>query len=140
MNNLLNGRVGFACASGWNATDFVIAPGNYTKRRELMYEMIDTVRKLWKGEAVAFEDGNGVVKYPRIFPRPVLWFSIVVGPIACLITIYDTLTNSWIPQITNDKWWFIVGGLTLIFIFIATLTSMFASSKAYWETMNRSDG
>ncbi len=76
----------------------------------------------------------------RIFPRPVLWFSIVVGPIACLITIYDTLTNSWIPQITNDKWWFIVGGLTLIFIFIATLTSMFASSKAYWETMNRSDG
>ncbi|HEX6481050.1 MAG TPA: APC family permease [Ktedonobacteraceae bacterium] len=75
----------------------------------------------------------------RIFPRPVLWFSIVVGPVACLITIYDTLANSWIPQITNDKWWFIVGGLTLIFILIASVASMFATNEVHWEKINRSD-
>jgi amino acid transporter len=75
----------------------------------------------------------------RLFPAPVLWFSIIVGPIACLITIYDTLTNSWIPQITNDKWWFIVGGVTIIFILIATVASMLASSEATWEKMSQSE-
>jgi amino acid transporter len=75
----------------------------------------------------------------RLFPTPILWFSIIVGPVACLVTIYDTLTNSWIPQITNNKWWFIVGGLTLIFILIATVASMLASSEASWEKMSQSD-
>jgi amino acid transporter len=87
---------------------------------------------------VYFQERRSYYK-KRLFPTPVLWFSIIVGPVACLVTIYDTLTNSWIPQITNDKWWFIVGGLTLIFILIATVASMLATSEASWEKMSQSE-
>ncbi|MGB3467578.1 MAG: MupA/Atu3671 family FMN-dependent luciferase-like monooxygenase, partial [Cyclobacteriaceae bacterium] len=71
IDNLSNGRAGIACASGWHANDFVISPGSYKKRHEKMYESIDALRKLWKGESVAFENGNGELADTKIFPHPV---------------------------------------------------------------------
>lgn len=72
----------------------------------------------------------------RIFPMPVLIISSIVGPIACVIAIVDTLFISWIQQqIPNTQWWYIVGGLTAICIIIAAIGSMFASSEASWQTM-----
>src|SRR5205814_2085231 len=35
-----------------------------------MYTKIDAIKRLWKGESVAFEDGNGHIKSTTIFPRP----------------------------------------------------------------------
>jgi natural product biosynthesis luciferase-like monooxygenase protein len=71
IDNLSRGRVGIACASGWHADDFVLAPENYVQRHKVMYESIDTMRKLWKGESVEFENGVGNLKKTKIFPRPV---------------------------------------------------------------------
>lgn len=72
----------------------------------------------------------------RIFPMPVLWASVVIGPIACILAIVDSLLNSWIPQIDNQHWWLIVGGLTAACLIIAAIGSMFASSEAAWESMS----
>jgi natural product biosynthesis luciferase-like monooxygenase protein len=71
IDNLSGGRAGIACASGWHANDFVLAPGNYKERYKVMYGMIDTIRKLWNGGAIPLEDGNGRLKDVQIFPRPV---------------------------------------------------------------------
>ncbi|MGH7294093.1 MAG: MupA/Atu3671 family FMN-dependent luciferase-like monooxygenase, partial [Polyangiaceae bacterium] len=71
VDNLSNGRVGLSFASGWHAADFALMPGNFNDRRKLMAEGIETVRKLWRGEAVAVKSGDGKDIEVRIFPPPV---------------------------------------------------------------------
>ncbi|HVI46390.1 MAG TPA: MupA/Atu3671 family FMN-dependent luciferase-like monooxygenase [Chitinophaga sp.] len=71
IDNLSGGRAGIACASGWQANDFVLAPDNYRNRHEVMYKNIETIQRLWKGASIDFEDGNGHLKDTRIFPRPI---------------------------------------------------------------------
>ncbi len=71
IDNLSGGRVGIACASGWNYNDFKLAPGNFFKRHEIMYQRIDTIRKLWRGETVSFEDGLGEQAETQIYPRAI---------------------------------------------------------------------
>jgi glutamate:GABA antiporter len=72
-------------------------------------------------------------RHQRLFPMPVLLVSMILGPIACLVAIVDTLFFSWIPQIDNSHWWYIIGGLTLVCLIIAAIGSMFASSEAAWQ-------
>ncbi len=73
----------------------------------------------------------------RIFPMPIIWGSAAVGFIACVLTIVDTLLNSWIAQlIGNDKWWYIVGGLTVACLIVAAIASLFANSEADWEELS----
>ena len=70
----------------------------------------------------------------RIFPMWIVWLSIIMGPITCLVVVYDTLANSWIPQlIANNYWWFVIGGLTFFSIITAAIGSMVATSQAAWE-------
>ena len=71
VDNLSNGRVGIAFASGWHATDFVLGSGRYEERRTTMTQAIDTVQRLWRGEALGFPDGNGDRVDVRTYPRPV---------------------------------------------------------------------
>src|SRR5881397_4168572 len=59
VDNLSNGRVGISFASGWQPEDFVVAPGNYAERKELMYRHIETVRQLWRGDPVTFPGATG---------------------------------------------------------------------------------
>jgi amino acid transporter len=73
----------------------------------------------------------------RLFPIPILWASAILGSVACVLTIIDTLLYSWIPQISNSNWWFIVGGLTLVFLVVAAIGSMFATSEAAWEDLEK---
>jgi natural product biosynthesis luciferase-like monooxygenase protein/FkbM family methyltransferase len=70
VDNLSDGRVGLSFASGWNAADFVFAPEDFARRKEVLREQIDTVRRLWRGEAVRRQGGAGEVEV-RILPRPV---------------------------------------------------------------------
>jgi natural product biosynthesis luciferase-like monooxygenase protein len=70
IDNLSGGRVGIACASGWHANDFVLAPQNFRRRREITTEAIATIRKLWRGEAVVLPNGAGKPVEVRIYPRP----------------------------------------------------------------------
>jgi natural product biosynthesis luciferase-like monooxygenase protein len=71
VDNLSNGRVGLSFASGWHAVDFAMMPQNYEDRRRLMIEGIETIRKLWRGEAVAVKSGDGKDVEVKLFPPPV---------------------------------------------------------------------
>jgi amino acid transporter len=70
----------------------------------------------------------------RIFPRPVLWASIMLGSTACLLAILGTLFYSWTSLITNTQWFYIISVLTFAYLVIAAIGSMFANSEATWES------
>jgi len=71
VDNLSQGRVGISFASGWHAVDFSIDPTTYANRHEVMYDRVERVRRLWRGEALDAIDGDGRPGSIRIFPRPV---------------------------------------------------------------------
>jgi amino acid transporter len=84
--------------------------------------------------AIFFTRDRRTFHLHRIFPMPVLVISIIIGPIACVFAIVDTLLNSWISGlIPNTNWWYIVGGLTLFCLIVAAIGSMLASSEADWQ-------
>ena len=69
LDNISNGRVGLAFASGWMPEDFVLRPENAPPHNKAaMLRDIETVRKLWRGDRVEFDFGTGkvgVVTQPR---------------------------------------------------------------------------
>lgn len=71
IDNLSNGRVAIAAASGWHANDFVLSPNTYPNRHADMYEKIALVQKLWRGEKVLLPNGAGVQTEVNILPRPI---------------------------------------------------------------------
>jgi natural product biosynthesis luciferase-like monooxygenase protein len=70
VDNLSGGRAGVAFASGFHPLDFVFAPEDFERRREVLREHLDTVRLLWRGEAVRRRTGTGEAAI-RTYPRPV---------------------------------------------------------------------
>jgi natural product biosynthesis luciferase-like monooxygenase protein len=85
VDNLSGGRVGVSFASGWHANDFVLNPGAYQDRQEVMRRGIDAVRRLWRGEALRLPSGAGGEVEVRIFPRPVqpelpVWVTAASSP------------------------------------------------------------
>jgi len=71
VDNLSGGRVGLAFASGYSPTDFLLAPDSYADRNRLLDEKVDVVRRLWRGESVAFSDGKQDRVEIRLHPPPV---------------------------------------------------------------------
>ncbi|WP_067536468.1 MupA/Atu3671 family FMN-dependent luciferase-like monooxygenase [Nocardia crassostreae] len=71
VDNLSNGRVDLAFATGWNADDFVLAPDDYADRVDITRAGLETVGRLWQGESVALRNGLGEDRAVRIFPAPV---------------------------------------------------------------------
>ena len=71
VDNLSGGRVGVSFASGWNPNDFALNPDVYQSRQQLMLDQIETVRRLWSGEAIVRRCGTGGEIEVRTFPRPV---------------------------------------------------------------------
>ena len=51
--------------------DFVLAPANYQRRREILAERIATIQKLWRGEPIALPNGAGKLIEVRIYPQPI---------------------------------------------------------------------
>jgi iturin family lipopeptide synthetase A len=85
VDNLSKGRVGISFASGWNPNDFAIAPQSFGNHRELMFQGIETVRKLWRGESIEVQDGVGKNISVKTFPMPMqselpFWVTIVNNP------------------------------------------------------------
>ncbi|MBK8257183.1 MAG: LLM class flavin-dependent oxidoreductase [Polyangiaceae bacterium] len=85
VDNLSRGRVGLSFASGWHANDFVFAPQNYADRKAIMLQSIDTVRRLWRGESVKAQSGNGLEIDVKILPPPVqttppMWIAAAGSP------------------------------------------------------------
>ncbi|TDD20286.1 non-ribosomal peptide synthetase/type I polyketide synthase [Nonomuraea diastatica] len=83
VDNLSQGRAGLCVASGWHANDFALAPENFGDHRDLMYEQLGTVRRLWAGEPIPVTSGTGEAIEITLFPRPVQprppLFAAVVG-------------------------------------------------------------
>ena len=70
VDNLSNGRVGIAFASGWQPNDFAIAPEAYEQRHKFFSRGIETVRALWRGESRTFRSPKGEIEI-KTLPRPV---------------------------------------------------------------------
>lgn len=70
VDNLSKGRVDVSFAKGWNQNDFVLSPENYANRTQVMFDGIETVQKLWRGESVYLSNGNGEETKIRIYPLP----------------------------------------------------------------------
>tara|TARA_R110002020_G_scaffold67179_11_gene176534 strand:- start:4702 stop:9180 length:4479 start_codon:yes stop_codon:yes gene_type:complete len=86
IDNLTNGRVGLAIASGWQPDDFVLRPENTPpNNKPAMFKTIDQLRALWRGDAVDFPtvDGGtfGVVTQPRPVSRELpVWVTTAGNP------------------------------------------------------------
>jgi len=85
VDNLSGGRVGVAFASGWHPNDFVFAPDAYGHHRELTFEGVETVRRLWRGERITRRGGQDCTVELNIYPRPKQtslpsWLTIVNNP------------------------------------------------------------
>ncbi len=86
IDNLTNGRAGMAIASGWQPDDFVLRPENTPPdNKPAMFEAIDQVRKLWRGEPVAFPRKDGQMHEVVTQPRPVskelpIWVTTAGNP------------------------------------------------------------
>ncbi|MEU8899317.1 MupA/Atu3671 family FMN-dependent luciferase-like monooxygenase [Nocardia sp. NPDC048505] len=71
VDNLSDGRVDVAFATGWNPDDFVLAPHDYVTRVEATRSGMETVRRLWRGASVTLPNGVGEPRPVRIFPTPI---------------------------------------------------------------------
>ncbi|WP_322865342.1 MupA/Atu3671 family FMN-dependent luciferase-like monooxygenase [Aquicoccus sp. G2-2] len=72
IDNLTEGRAGMAIASGWQPDDFVLRPENAPPRNKpAMFATLETLRALWRGEAVEFDNGAGKSCSVLTQPRPV---------------------------------------------------------------------
>lgn len=71
VDNLSGGRIGIGCASGWHADDFAFFPDRFGSHKELMYEQVEQIRTLWRGEPLRRTTGGGSESDLRLFPRPV---------------------------------------------------------------------
>lgn len=85
LDNLSGGRVGLACATGWHPNDFVFFPHKYSTRHQQLYEDIKILRKLWKGESIWREGGDGSQVEVKTYPTPIqsqlpLWVAAGVNP------------------------------------------------------------
>ncbi|HZY17563.1 MAG TPA: MupA/Atu3671 family FMN-dependent luciferase-like monooxygenase [Ramlibacter sp.] len=85
VDQLSNGRVGISFAAGWQPNDFVLQPQAFARRQDEMYERMDVVRRLWRGEAVPFPGPNGNDVPTRTLPHPVqreipVWITAAGNP------------------------------------------------------------
>ncbi|TVP43477.1 MAG: LLM class flavin-dependent oxidoreductase, partial [Gemmatimonadales bacterium] len=85
VDNLSNGRAGISFAAGWQPDDFVLNPDGFDDRIDGMYRDIETVRALWRGDAVTLPNGEGRATEVRIRPRPVskelpVWITAAGNP------------------------------------------------------------
>ena len=85
IDNLTNGRAGLAMASGWQPDDFLLRPENTPpNNRQALFDSIDQVRRLWRGEAVEFPTATGthaVVTQPRPVSKELpVWVTTAGNP------------------------------------------------------------
>ena len=70
VDNLAAGRVGVAFASGWHPNDFVFAPHHFGRHRDVTFETMEQVRRIWRGEAQTLRNGAGKDISVALHPMP----------------------------------------------------------------------
>jgi amino acid transporter len=133
-------------AATFTAVTFIIVPYFVTNLKD----MADIVYNVSQGAAtVLWVASTGVLfvdvavlyfrdrlffMQNRIFPIWILVVCVIVGSLASIAAIVDTLFYSWVPHlVTNEQWKYIVGSITVICLVIAGVGSMFANGQAEWE-------
>jgi natural product biosynthesis luciferase-like monooxygenase protein len=91
VDNLSNGRVGVALATGFSPVDFIFHPENWENRRKLTFDTVQTLRSFWEGESMSIRDGLGRHSEVELHPRPIqaelpLWLTCTKSP--------DTFVNA----------------------------------------------
>ena len=71
VDNLSGGRVEVTFASGWTIDDFMLSRAPHAERKNLMWQGIEQVHKLWQGEEVEFTDALGKKILAKTLPRPI---------------------------------------------------------------------
>jgi phthiocerol/phenolphthiocerol synthesis type-I polyketide synthase E len=71
VDNLSEGRVDISFTSGWIPNDFVFFPDRFASKRSEMFDGIEHVKRLWRGESMRVKDGAGNDVEVKIFPRPI---------------------------------------------------------------------
>lgn len=84
LDALARGRTGLSLASGWHADDFVLNPEGFERRKEVLTERLEVLRRLWQGEAVSRPGPGGrsveVRTHPRPSTPPDVWLTSSVNP------------------------------------------------------------
>lgn len=85
VDNLSGGRVGISFAAGWQPNDFVLRPETFDRRKDVMFQQIEEVRSLWRGEAVTYPNGKGEHVAVQTLPRPIqaelpIWITAAGNP------------------------------------------------------------
>ncbi len=85
VDNLSGGRIGVSFASGWHPDDFVLRPEAFADAKERMFKDVDVVRRLWRGERVAFPGPLGKPVETATLPRPIqpalpVWITTAGNP------------------------------------------------------------
>jgi natural product biosynthesis luciferase-like monooxygenase protein len=70
VDNLSNGRVGLAFATGYHPGDFILAPHNYAHRKDLLFDRVEEFRRLWSGAYVEYPGVDGKPVSVTVLPRP----------------------------------------------------------------------
>ncbi|WP_313249326.1 non-ribosomal peptide synthetase/type I polyketide synthase [Stenotrophomonas indicatrix] len=71
IDNLSGGRVGIGFAAGFSPRDFALAPDRFEGRRDVLVRDVQTVKALWRGEAVTLQNGKAEMVPISIRPRPI---------------------------------------------------------------------
>lgn len=71
VDNLSNGRVGIAFASGWTMDEFILSRENHANRKANMWRGIKAIQQLWQGEAVDYQDASGKTVQVKTLPKPI---------------------------------------------------------------------
>jgi natural product biosynthesis luciferase-like monooxygenase protein len=85
VDNLSNGRVGISFAAGWQPNDFALYPRRFANRKEIMFEQIEEVQALWRGESLTYANGKGEMISVQTLPRPIqptlpIWITAAGNP------------------------------------------------------------
>jgi natural product biosynthesis luciferase-like monooxygenase protein len=71
VDQLSAGRAAISFGSGWNVNDFIFFPERYDRRRQIMYDQIDTIRALWRGEPMTRKNTFGKDVEITLYPKPI---------------------------------------------------------------------
>jgi natural product biosynthesis luciferase-like monooxygenase protein len=85
VDNISKGRVGIAFAAGWHPNDFVLRPETFADRKTRMFNDIEIVHRLWRGETVALPGPLEEDVPVRTLPRPIqselpTWITVAGNP------------------------------------------------------------
>ncbi len=91
VDQLSRGRAELTYATGWHRADFVFNPESYAKRRQITFENIRLIERLWKGELASFVGPDGAAVEVKTFPATFRAGTALPGWL-----VYSSSPQTWI--------------------------------------------